>query len=51
MQKLSGMDATFLYMETDETPMHISSLMVCEPPKQGENPFEALKSQIAERYC
>jgi WS/DGAT/MGAT family acyltransferase len=49
MQKLSGMDATFLYMETDETPMHISSLMVCEPPKEGENPFEALKSQIAER--
>lgn len=49
MQKLSGMDATFLYMETDETPMHISSLAVCEPAKDGENPYEALKSQIVER--
>ncbi len=49
MHKLSGMDATFLYMETDETPMHISSLMVCEPPQKGENPYEALKAQIAAR--
>lgn len=49
MQKLSGIDASFLYMETDETPMHISSLAVCEPAKDGENPYEALKSQIAER--
>lgn len=49
MQKLSGMDATFLYMETDETPMHISSLLICEPAKKGENPYEALKSQIASR--
>jgi len=49
MQKLSGMDASFLYIETDETPMHISSLMICEPVKKGENPFEALKSQIAAR--
>lgn len=49
MHKLSGMDATFLYMETDETPMHVSSLLMCEPAKDGENPFEALKSQIANR--
>ena len=49
MRKLSGMDATFLYMETDQTPMHISSLLVCEPSKDGENPFEAVKSQIAAR--
>ena len=49
MQKLSGMDATFLYMETDATPMHISSLLICEPAKKGENPFEALKAQIASR--
>jgi len=49
MQKLSGIDATFLYMETDETPMHISALMICEPPKKGESPYEALKAQIAAR--
>ncbi len=49
MRKLSGMDATFLYMETDQNPMHISSLLVCEPPQNDENPYEAVKSQIASR--
>lgn len=49
MHKLSGMDATFLYMETDETPMHISALLICEPTQPGENAYEALKSQIAAR--
>lgn len=49
MHKLTGLDATFLYMETDETPMHVSALLICEPPKEGNNPYEALKSQIAER--
>jgi len=39
MRKLSGMDATFLYMETNETPMHISSLLMCEPAKEGESPY------------
>ncbi len=49
MRKLSGMDATFLYMETNETPMHISSLLICEPAAKGETPYEALKAQIVER--
>ena len=49
MHKLTGLDASFLYMETDETPMHVSSLLICEPSKEGDNPFELLKSQIAER--
>jgi len=49
MHKLTGMDATFLYMETEETPMHVSGLLICEPPQLGENPYEALKSQIAAR--
>lgn len=49
MHKLTGLDATFLYMETDETPMHVSGLLICEPPKKGDNPYELLKSQIAAR--
>jgi len=49
MRKLSGLDATFLYMETNETPMHISSLLICEPSKKGSSPYEALKAQIVER--
>ena len=49
MHKLTGIDATFLYMETEETPMHVSALLICEPAKEGENSYEALKSQIAAR--
>ena len=49
MHKLTGLDATFLYMETDETPMHVSGLLICEPPEKGNNPYELLKSQIAAR--
>ncbi len=49
MRKLTGIDATFLYMETNDTPMHISSLMICEPTREGENAYEALKSQIVDR--
>ncbi len=49
MRKLSGIDATFLYMETNETPMHISSLLLCEPAQKGESSYEALKAQIVER--
>jgi diacylglycerol O-acyltransferase / wax synthase len=49
MRKLSGIDATFLYMETAETPMHISSLLMCEPAAKGASSYEALKAQIVER--
>ena len=49
MHKLSGLDAMFLYMETEETPMHISSVLICEPTHQDTTPYEALKAQIVNR--
>lgn len=36
---LTGIDATFLYMETPETPMHIAGLNVFEPPANLEGSF------------
>lgn len=33
MKQLSGIDATFLYMETPETPMHVAGLTLYDPPK------------------
>ncbi|HYF41340.1 MAG TPA: wax ester/triacylglycerol synthase domain-containing protein [Ramlibacter sp.] len=33
MRSLSGLDATFLYLETPQTPMHVGSLHLCELPK------------------
>lgn len=32
MKQLGGIDATFLYMETPETPMHVAGLTLYEPP-------------------
>jgi diacylglycerol O-acyltransferase len=39
MKQLSGIDATFLYMETPETPMHVAGLTLYEPPKAMTGSF------------
>jgi len=41
MRSLSGLDATFLYLETPETPMHVGSLHLCELPKGFKGSFRA----------
>lgn len=39
MKGLTGIDATFLYMETPETPMHVAGLTLYEPPADLEGSF------------
>ena len=39
MKQLSGLDATFLYMETDQTPMHVAGLTLYELPKGFKGSF------------
>ena len=39
MKGLTGIDATFLYMETPETPMHVAGLTLYEPPANLAGPF------------
>src|SRR2546430_2736354 len=39
MKSLSGLDATFLYLETPETPMHVGSLNLYELPKGFKGSF------------
>lgn len=39
MKQLSGIDATFLYMETDQTPMHVAGLTLYELPKGFRGSF------------
>ena len=39
MKQLSGIDATFLYMETDETPMHVAGLTIYNLPKGFRGSF------------
>lgn len=39
MKGLTGIDATFLYMETPETPMHVAGLTLYEPPADLKGSF------------
>lgn len=41
MKQLGGIDATFLYMETPETPMHVAGLTLYEPPEDFSGSFFA----------
>jgi diacylglycerol O-acyltransferase / wax synthase len=50
MQQLSGLDATFLYLETPEMPMHVGALHVFELPAGHKGKFvTALRKHIESR--
>ncbi|MBI2705967.1 MAG: wax ester/triacylglycerol synthase family O-acyltransferase [Actinobacteria bacterium] len=50
MQRLSGMDASFLYMETPTRHMHVSGVLMLDPSTMaGGYSFEAIKDLIASR--
>lgn len=50
MKTLSGLDATFLYLETPEMPMHVGSFNLCELPAGFKGSFHrAVKNHIAKR--
>ena len=50
MDHLSGLDATFLYLETPETPMHVGGLNIYELPAGYEGSFlDNLRDHIAKR--
>ncbi len=42
LQKLSGMDSTFYYMESPETPMHVAGLIILEKPEGMTGPFREI---------
>jgi WS/DGAT/MGAT family acyltransferase len=50
MHQLSGLDATFLYLETPEMPMHVGALHVFELPAGFKGRFvTALRAHVASR--
>ncbi|HSN73251.1 MAG TPA: wax ester/triacylglycerol synthase family O-acyltransferase [Steroidobacteraceae bacterium] len=50
MQPLSALDALFLHLETDETPMHVGVLHVMQPPETGSRRFvDTVRDHIAAR--
>jgi diacylglycerol O-acyltransferase len=48
--RLSSLDASFLYLEEASTPMHVGSVMVCEPPDDGFD-YDRLVSLISQRIA
>lgn len=52
MEQLSGMDASFLYMESPSLHMHVSMLAVFDPKSvPGGYSFDKLRSIVAERLA
>ena len=50
LRPLSGIDASFLYLEASGTPMHVGSLMLLEPPRRRGYDFRrTLVAHVAER--
>ena len=49
MNRLSGLDAFFLYMETPETPMHVGSVTTFGPGPTGVDLFAAFREHTAAR--
>src|ERR1700744_1245361 len=49
MERLSGLDASFLYGETPETPTHTAPLWIFEPAPEGKSPFESFRKHIKAR--
>ncbi len=49
MQQLSNLDASFLYLESPRTPMHIGCILLFGKPKTGEMTFERFLNYIESR--
>ncbi len=48
MEQLSGIDATFLYLETAKAPMHIGGVLFCAPPEGGFD-FPSFRALVESR--
>lgn len=48
MQRLSGLDAVFFYLETPSTHMHVAGVYVLEPG-EVDTSFEAIRTMVRER--
>ena len=49
MERLSGLDASFLYGETPETPTHTAPLWIFDPVPEGKSPFQSFREHIKAR--
>ncbi|MFV1990347.1 MAG: wax ester/triacylglycerol synthase family O-acyltransferase [Acidimicrobiales bacterium] len=49
MKQLTGLDASFLYMETKTQFGHVSGLTIFDPPHSDYDPYEVIKRRVASR--
>jgi len=49
MDRLSALDASFLYGETPESPMHVAGLAIFEPPSADTEVFAAFRDHVKSR--
>ena len=49
MDRLSALDASFLYGETPESPMHVAGLAMFEPPLADTDVFAAFRDHLKSR--
>jgi len=50
MRHLSALDALFLQLETPDTPTHVGSLMLLDPPRgRRRDPYAAIRAHLAAR--
>lgn len=49
MERLSALDASFLYGETPESPMHVAGLAIFDPPPASTNVFAAFRDHLKSR--
>ncbi len=51
MQQLSGMDASFVYLETPTAPMHVASVSIYDPSTapDGKVTFKGILAQVESR--
>ena len=49
MDRLSALDASFLYGETPESPMHVAGLAIFDPPPTDTDVFSAFRDHLKSR--
>jgi WS/DGAT/MGAT family acyltransferase len=49
--RLSPLDVSFLYLESENTPMHVGGVCILEPPPEGTFDYDRLVAIITERIA
>jgi diacylglycerol O-acyltransferase len=49
MQTLTNLDASFLHLEKDSTPMHVGGVLLFAPPREGAMTFERFRRHVGNR--